>query len=57
MTQKSGRIDNDIQKSSRRLQGYTYAIQDSRHKPLVANNEDKINTTSCHGNTMIGGHP
>jgi hypothetical protein len=44
MSQRSGRIDNDIQKCSRRLQGYTYAIQDSRHKPLVANNGNKINT-------------
>jgi hypothetical protein len=28
MIQRSGRVDNNIQKSSRRLQGYTYAIQD-----------------------------
>jgi hypothetical protein len=46
MSQYSRRIDNDIQKSSRWLQGYIYAIQDSRHKPLVANNRNKINTTS-----------
>jgi hypothetical protein len=48
MSQKSGRIDNDIQKSSRQLQGYTYVIQDSRHKPLLANNGNEINTISCH---------
>jgi hypothetical protein len=48
MSQKSGRIDNDIQKSSRRLQGYIYTIQDSRHKTLVANNVSKINTTLYH---------
>jgi hypothetical protein len=30
MNQKSGRIDNEIQKSSRQLQGYTYVIQDSK---------------------------
>jgi hypothetical protein len=56
MSQKSRRIDNDIHKSLRQLQGYTYAIQGSRHKPLVANNGNNINTTSCHRNTMIGGH-
>jgi hypothetical protein len=44
MSQRNRRINNDIQKSSRQLQGYIYAIQDSRLKPLVANNENKINT-------------
>jgi hypothetical protein len=44
MSQRNRRINNDIQKSSRQLQGYIYAIQDSRLKPLVANNKNKINT-------------
>jgi hypothetical protein len=57
MSHSSRRIHNDIHKSSRRLQCYTYAIQDSRHKHLVVNKGNKINTTSCRGNTMTGGHP
>jgi hypothetical protein len=30
MTQRSGRIDNGIQKSSRQLQGYAHTIHDSK---------------------------
>jgi hypothetical protein len=56
MRQKSRRIDNDIQKSSRWLQGYINAIQDSRHKPLVANSRNTINTTSYHEKHQDG-HP
>jgi hypothetical protein len=52
MSQRSGRIDNRIQKSSRRLQGYTHTIQDSKaytssreqQKQVVATRLSKIHS-------------
>jgi hypothetical protein len=52
MSQRSGRIDNRIQKNSTRLQGYTHAIQDSeaytssreQRKQIVATRLSRIHS-------------